>query len=42
MVLVTLSSEGKTLPVAVLSPFGSKQPSNSKTGLVTSRAVACR
>ncbi len=26
---VTLSSEGNSLPVGVLSPWGSKQPSNS-------------
>ncbi len=28
-VVVTLSSDGNSLPVGVLSPFGSKQPSNS-------------
>src|SRR6478735_1319641 len=40
VVLATLSSDGKTTPVGVLSPFGSKQPSNSKTGLVTSWPLA--
>src|SRR5690348_12029336 len=32
VVLVTISSEGKLTPVAVSSPCGSKQPSNSETG----------
>jgi len=32
---VTLSSEGNSLPVGVSSPWGSKHPSNSKSGLVT-------
>src|SRR3954454_14342580 len=30
----------KSTPVGVLVPFGLKQPSNSKTGLVTSRPLA--
>ncbi|CAB4685901.1 unannotated protein [freshwater metagenome] len=35
--LVTVSREGKVTPVALVSPCGSKQPSNSNAGLVTSR-----